>query len=84
MQETELEGENLYLNQAGQNWRDSSLKGCSFTPDKTWLTKISQQWIIHILGYLEQNLKHTTDLSLSSAAAATAKSLSRVRFCATQ
>ena len=63
------------MNQAGQNWRDSSLKGCSFPPDKTWLTKISQQWIIHILGYLEQNLKHTTDLSLLSAAAAAAKSL---------
>ena len=55
------------LNQAGQNWRDSSLKGCSFPPDKTWLTKISQHWIIHILGYVEQNLKHATDLSLLSS-----------------
>ena len=55
------------LNQAGQNRRDSSLKGCSFPPDKTWLTKISQHWIIHILGYVEQNLKHATDLSLLSS-----------------
>ena len=55
------------MNQAGKNWKDSFLKGCSFPPDKTWLTKISQHWIIHILGYLEQNLKHATDLSLLSS-----------------
>ena len=42
-----------YLNQAGQNWRDSSLKVCFFPQIKPGLLKWVHKWIIHILGSVQ-------------------------------
>lgn len=60
---TRNKGESLQLNWTSWNGGNSSLKERFLPPNKTWFTKPVTAWVIHVVGHLEQDLKHTVGLS---------------------